>query len=125
MSAAVTVVETPTQVAIEDDEVITVTIDDTAITVVTVGEQGPQGVAGPVGPAGPPSSGGTTEVPAGTINGVNAVFTLSASPVSLLVFRNGLLQKIGAGNDYLWSGSTVTFQAGAVPEPGDGLLVVY
>jgi len=66
------------------------------------------------------------ETPAGTMDGVNASFTLSLAPnpaASLLLFRNGLLQQ--ASGDYTLSGSTVTFQAGSVPQPGDLLLASY
>jgi hypothetical protein len=62
----------------------------------------------------------------GTINGVNAVFTLQHSPSpidSLNVFRNGVLVK--HGYDYSIAGNTVTFLPGAVPQTGDQLLASY
>jgi hypothetical protein len=63
-------------------------------------------------------------VPTGTVNGVNAVFTLPTTPGSIvLVFRNGLLQKPGGGNDYTISGVTITFVV--APLTGDSLLAVY
>lgn len=69
----------------------------------------------------------TREVPSGTINGVNAVFTLAFTPIvgSEMVFLNGLLQNVGSGNDYTISGGTITFEAAAIPETGSTLLVTY
>lgn len=67
------------------------------------------------------------EVPSGTLNGVNAVFTLLSIPnpaASLELFRNGILQK-ASGVDYTLSGLTVTFVAGAIPQAGDLLLATY
>lgn len=64
--------------------------------------------------------------PAGTINGVNATFTLSQSPsptTSLAVYRNGL--RLAAGVDYTLSGSVITFLAGAIPQTNDTLLCSY
>ncbi|HEX5230150.1 MAG TPA: hypothetical protein VFW44_20700 [Bryobacteraceae bacterium] len=64
--------------------------------------------------------------PAGTINGVNATFTLAQSPsptTSLAVYRNGL--RLSAGVDYTLSGSVITFLSGAVPQTSDILLCSY
>jgi hypothetical protein len=66
------------------------------------------------------------ETPNGTMNGSNASFTLAKAPnpaASLLLFRNGLLQK--AGVDYTLTGSSVSFQPGSVPQPGDLLQASY
>jgi hypothetical protein len=66
------------------------------------------------------------EIPSGTIDGVNAVFHTSVAPApaqSLHFFRNGILQR--AGTDYALVGTTVTFVAGAIPQPGDILLASY
>ena len=66
------------------------------------------------------------ETPAGTVDGVNAAFTLAATPApaaSLRLYRNGLLQKEGV--DFTLSGNTVSFLSGAVPQPGDILLAYY
>lgn len=68
------------------------------------------------------------ETPAGQVNGVNAMFTLVWSPspgTSLLLFKNGILQRAGAGNDFTLSGLTVTFEPGNVPQTGDVLLATY
>jgi hypothetical protein len=66
------------------------------------------------------------ETPAGVVDGSNASFTLAAVPnpaTSLVVFRNGVLQKVG--QDYSLTANTIQFVAGAVPQPGDTLLATY
>jgi hypothetical protein len=66
------------------------------------------------------------EVPSGTVNGVNAVFTLQTAPSpaqSLQFAVNGVIQKPGV--DFTLSSDTVTFLAGAIPETGDELLSWY
>jgi hypothetical protein len=66
------------------------------------------------------------EAPSGTMNGVNAAFTLSQPPTpssSLVVYRNGL--HLTAGVDYTEAGSTITFTPTLVPQPGDILLCSY
>ncbi len=66
------------------------------------------------------------ETPSGAVNGTNATFTLSYVPNpagSLLLYKNGLLQK--AGTDFTLSSQTVTFLAGAIPQTGDILVAVY
>lgn len=68
------------------------------------------------------------EVPAGTINGTNDTFTLTSTPVpaaSLMLFKNGLLQKAGAGNDYVLSVRTITFESDCIPYAGSNLLAYY
>lgn len=65
------------------------------------------------------------EVPAGAINGTNAVFTLSntPNPNTEQVFLNGILQNVGPTNDYIISGNTITF---AIPPiVTDVILVNY
>jgi hypothetical protein len=67
-----------------------------------------------------------SEVPSGTINGSNAAFTLASVPYptsSVAFFRNGLLLKQGA--DYTLSSNAITFQTGAMPQPGDVLAAFY
>lgn len=63
----------------------------------------------------------------GTVDGQNATFKLTAAPVgqSLMLFKNGLLQRPGAGNDYQLSGSTITFEPGNIPQTGDVLMAFY
>jgi hypothetical protein len=66
------------------------------------------------------------ETPAGTIDGVNASFTLSQTPspaTSLAVYLNGL--RLSAGVDYTATGSSISFGAGIQPQPGDILLCSY
>lgn len=67
------------------------------------------------------------QVPTGTVNGINASFALPETPLaaSVVVVKNGITQKPGAGNDYILSSSTITFEAGNVPESGDNILVSY
>lgn len=65
------------------------------------------------------------EVPAGTVNGSNAVFTTAETPVaaSVRVFKNGLRQTLTV--DYTIATETITFVAGNIPQTGDRLLVDY
>jgi hypothetical protein len=72
-----------------------------------------------------PASFVTRETPTGTINGVNATFTLTATPLSNTeeIYLNGLLQEPGAGNDYTISTNTITMLN--IPATGDRLRVNY
>ncbi len=65
------------------------------------------------------------ETPSGTVNGANSTFVLANTPTTskVLVFRNGLLQLEGGGEDYTISGATITFVA--APSSGSKLRVVY
>jgi hypothetical protein len=65
------------------------------------------------------------ETPSGTINGVNAAFTLANTPVagSELVFLNGQMQDVGAGNDYTISGAVITMLT--APLTGEKIRVSY
>lgn len=67
------------------------------------------------------------EVPAGTVDGVNATFTLAATPTAGTqhLYKNGIRQNPGAGNDYTISTATITFLAGNIPQTGDALLADY
>lgn len=65
------------------------------------------------------------ETPAGSVNGVNSVFTLAFAPNpagSLQLFRNGTLLKSGA--DYALNGAMITFAA-TVPGSGDVIQAFY
>ena len=85
------------------------------------------------GTSGPCGSSGSTgvgfidaEIPAGTVNGVNTTFTLASAPnpaSSLALYRNGLLLK--QSGDFTLSGNSISFAAGAVPQPADSLLASY
>ncbi|MFB3828969.1 MAG: hypothetical protein ACE15B_19540 [Bryobacteraceae bacterium] len=66
------------------------------------------------------------ETPAGTIDGINVVFTLAHAPyppASLILVRNGVVMKQGL--DYAVAGTTVVFVAGQVPTEEDILLAWY
>src|SRR5215475_11386538 len=66
------------------------------------------------------------EIPAGIVNGVNAVFTLANAPSpvqSLQLFRNG--QKLNAGAGFALVGKTITFIASQIPSAGDILEACY
>ncbi len=66
------------------------------------------------------------EIPGGTLDGVNAAFTLANTPnpsTSLALYRNGLL--LSQNLDYIVASNAVTFQVGAVPRAGDTLLANY
>jgi len=58
------------------------------------------------------------EMPSGAVNGVNAVFIFTSSPI--IVFYQGIAQN---GSDYSLAGSTVTFNVPpAPPGPVAGLV---
>lgn len=63
--------------------------------------------------------------PTGSINGSNTAFSLAQTPTagSEHLYRNGVLQEVGGGNDYTISGATITFVT--APVTGDRLLVSY
>jgi concanavalin A-like lectin/glucanase superfamily protein len=65
------------------------------------------------------------EVPAGSSNGTNAVFTLKYSPYSgtLAVYKNGL--RLTAGLDYSAAGNKISFSSPSIPQLGDGLTADY
>lgn len=68
------------------------------------------------------------EEPAGVVNGINAVFTLLQAPspaASLHLFKSGLRMKRGLTNDYTLLGNTITFNSGAIPQPGMELTADY
>lgn len=63
--------------------------------------------------------------PTGTVNGVNAAFTLASTPVvgTEAVFLNGQRMFPGAGNDYTIAGTAVTMLV--VPVTGDRITADY
>jgi hypothetical protein len=66
------------------------------------------------------------ETPSGSVNGLNAAFTVSQTPspnTSLVVYRNGVRQTVGV--DYTASGTAITFMSNLVPQSGDVLLCTY
>lgn len=68
--------------------------------------------------------GSSRQTVSGAINGSNTVFTLPSAPAStsLQLFKNGMLQLEGIGNDYTLSNNTVTMTT--APSIGD-VLVAY
>jgi hypothetical protein len=68
-----------------------------------------------------------SETPTGSVNGINDTFTLANTPVagSVKLYKNGIRQRAGAGNDYTIASGTITFLAGNLPQTGDILLVDY
>ncbi|MDP8979648.1 MAG: hypothetical protein M3O35_03540 [Acidobacteriota bacterium] len=85
------------------------------------------GTAGPCGNASAASLAFVDgEAPSGLLDGVNPSFSFANSPnptSSLLLYRNGLLQR--QGQDFTLAGASITFQAGALPHPGDILVASY
>jgi hypothetical protein len=65
------------------------------------------------------------ETPSGTINGSNVTFTLADTPVagSEHIYLNGVLQDVGAGNDYTISGATITYLT--APLTGEKIKASY
>lgn len=65
------------------------------------------------------------ETPAGTLDGNNTTFTLSAIPsgTSLALYRNGVYMT--AGVDYTLIGNSLQFAVGSVPQPADTLTASY
>jgi hypothetical protein len=66
------------------------------------------------------------EVPVGSINGVNATFTLANTPsqaTTVVVCRNGVTLHVS--NDYTVSGNVVSFVPAAIPITGDIVTVDY
>jgi hypothetical protein len=86
------------------------------------------GTSGPCGSGSSAEAPGfvDNETPGGAVDGVNRVFTLAVTPVpnsSLLLYRNGLLQK--SGIDYTLAAGAITFLVAATPQTGDILLASY
>ena len=66
------------------------------------------------------------EIPVGSIDGMNATFTMEFDPMSaekVLVFVNGVLQEKENNADYTLSGKVITFNS--PPEIGSKVLVTY
>ncbi len=67
------------------------------------------------------------ETRSSALDGANATFMLASMPIpgSVRVYKRGLRMRPGADHDYIVTGRTVTFNAGALPLPGDNLVVDY
>ncbi len=66
------------------------------------------------------------ETPGGTIDGINAAFTLASVPnpaASVHLHRNGI--RLSPGADFTLQGAAITFKPGAIPQPGDILTADY
>lgn len=64
--------------------------------------------------------------PTGTVDSVNAAFTLPSSPApaaSLQLFKNGVLMV--ANTDYTLAAAAITYAAGAIPQTGDTHVCWY
>lgn len=72
-----------------------------------------------------PSTFVDAEIPTGTINGVNAAFTLANTPVvgSVHLYLNGL--RMRPTTDFTVAGTTITYSAGAKPQTGDNHYADY
>ena len=67
-------------------------------------------------------------IPTGTPNGTLTTFTLPTTPTtsaSIQLFRNGVLQQQSTTGDYTFSGTTITFLLGSIPQTGDLLIAFY
>lgn len=63
------------------------------------------------------------EVPSGTVDGVNAVFTASRPVIGEQLFVDGVIQTETTA--YVASGNTITFTAGNIPPIGASLLLFF
>jgi len=82
------------------------------------------GTSGPCGGQAPSFVDGDTLT--GIVDGSNTSFALSAAPNpagSLVLYRNGMLQK--AGQDFTLNNNTIQFLTVSTPQPGDTLLASY
>jgi hypothetical protein len=82
------------------------------------------GSSGPCGGVPPGYTDG--ETPSGTVDGVNATFTLAAAPnpaASLSLYRNGMKQTVGV--DYTLTANSIAFVAASAPQAGDTLTANY
>lgn len=129
MSDDVSVVDQPVTVVVDQQVVqvgvsvtgvvVEVTNPDSALTVLDTPAGQIQVFTAVGGAGGIPHS----EEPSGTVNGINAVFTLSSIPVanSLILLVNGLVQISGFSR----IGQTVTFDSDAIPQAGDQVFAFY
>ncbi len=65
------------------------------------------------------------EVPAGTMNGTNAVFQFAAVPFpsSVQIYKNGI--RLAPAVDFTLSTQTIVFKAAQIPVAGDVILADY
>ena len=68
------------------------------------------------------------DIPSGVIDGSNDIFFLTDTPVpqgSLQLYKNGILQMSGVGNDYTFDTNTIIFEPTNIPPVGSNLLASY
>jgi hypothetical protein len=76
--------------------------------------------------SGGPISMSVDETPAGTIDGVNAVFTLASAPAGGKMFLYvSSIGKCWPGVTYNLAGNVITFTAGNIPVTGDLISATY
>src|SRR5206468_10812599 len=67
------------------------------------------------------------ELPSGTVNGTNLIFSLAAAPnvvLGLRLFKNGML--LAQNGDYTLAGKLITFASAQVtPQVGDSIVAYY
>jgi hypothetical protein len=100
-------------------------VDDNGVLETAIGDPGNcVFIDGTTGPCTQPTY-SDAEVPGGTIDGSNKIFSLADTPLgsSLSLFRNGVYQTVNS--DYTLNGSTIQFATGAVPQSGDALIASY
>jgi len=84
------------------------------------------GAQGPKGDPGVISSGQSIEIPSGTMNGSNQIFTIAHTPAgNIQLFYGGLMLREGAGYDFAISGTTITLLGSIKPVLGENLIAVY
>ena len=68
-----------------------------------------------------------SEVPTGDYDGVDTTYSILHAPATgtLCVFKNGMRQLAGSGNDYTLTTTVITFETGNLPQTGDTVLVDY
>ena len=101
------------------------TITPPTLTVPTAATGSPTPEATPAGPGQliiGPGTIPTEETPGGAIDGSNPNFTLSKTPLFLILKKNGIVLTESIG--YTKSGATIAFQAGYIPQTGDNIRAI-
>lgn len=96
------------------------------ITIVDAGPGGNLTISSTGGGSGTTSVIAWSEIPAGTADGVNTVFSISNIPdptTALMLFVNGVLQRQGALNDYSLSGTSIQFNW--APQSASNVIATY
>ncbi len=77
------------------------------------------------GPGGASANIAVDETPSGTVDGVNATFTLAHTPVGGMFLYVSSIGKCWAGVQYNLVGNSITFTAGNIPATGDLISATY